>query len=346
MITNFENTDNIENFTQSGIETFKETGNKLILNNKIGVIVLAGGQGSRLGLNKPKGTLELNGKSLFQIHIEKIKKFAVKMPLYIMTSYNTHEDTINFFKINDYFGLDKNDVIFFEQGNNYCLDNNRNKIVLNYDNDKPIYTTCPNGNGGIYKAIYDNGLYDDFLERGLKYLFIQNVDNPMVKLCDPLMIGHAEHNNLDVSCKVCQKNDPEEKVGIYCYKNNVPCIVEYYELSDEMRNLRDVGNNLTYNQANISIHLLSVDFIGKLRGIELECHYAWKKIMQWDEKLKHSVKPEKENGYKPEYFIFDAFKLCPKEKMKLLIVPRELEFCPIKNKEHVAIAERKLKENI
>ena len=143
MITNFKKTENIENFSNEEINLYKGKGIQLIVENKIGVIVLAGGQGTRLGLYKPKGTLELNGKSLFQIHAEKIKHFVkifcvkdvpVKIPWYIMTSCNTHDDIVQYFEENDYFGLERTDVTFFEQGNNYCLDEiGGNKIVNKYD---------------------------------------------------------------------------------------------------------------------------------------------------------------------------------------------------------------------
>lgn len=352
MITNFKNIDNINLLSNDNKNIFRGEGCELLMNNKIGIIILAGGQGSRLGLNKPKGTLKLNGKSLFQIHAEKInnlikeygiKETVVKIPLYIMTSCNTHQDTINFFEENNYFNLNKEDVIFFQQDNNYCFDSiGGNKIIKEYKNNKPIYTTCPNGNGGIYKAIHSKKIYDDFLKRKLKYIFIQNVDNPIVKLCDTLMLGYTQYNNLDVCCKVSSKKDQNEKVGIFCYKNNKPSIVEYYELEDKLKNLRNKDNELVYNQANISIYLLSVDFIKSTKNLDLELHYAKKKIQYWDEKLKKSIKPEVENGYKPEYFIFDVFKYCSKKKMRLLTIDRESEFCPIKNKSDISIAEKKL----
>ena len=347
MITNFKNTDNIDNFLEKELNMFNNIGNKLLKDNKIGVIILAGGQGTRLGLEKPKGTLLLNNKSLFQIHIEKLQNMNTHIPLYIMTSVNTHDDTINFFEENNYFNYKKNNIIFFQQGNNHCLDKiGGNKIIKEIKNNQPIYATCPNGNGGIYEAIHsncpniNNSIYDDFVKRGLEYIFIQNVDNPIVKLCDPIFLGYHNYYNLEISCKVCPKQDPDEKVGIFCYKDDKPNIVEYYELQDDMRYLKDKNNNLIYNQANISIHILSVNFIDKIKDIKLEYHYAKKKIEYWDDKLKRTIKPETENGYKPEYFIFDMFKYCPKDKMRLLTINRDSEFCPIKNKDDIILTEK------
>lgn len=339
MITDFKNTDNIEDLD---FEICSRAGIELLMDNKIGVIILAGGQGSRLGLDKPKGTLLLNGKSLFEIHANKINNLTntlnVKIPLYIMTSCNTHTDTIDFFEKNNYFNLQKGDVIFFQQGNNICFDISENIIIQGYNEKIPIHATCPNGSGGIYKAIHESNVIHDFEKRGLKYIHIHNVDNILVKIANPLFMGYCEVNNLDVGSKICSKEDPNETVGIFCYKNEQPSIIEYYELSDEIRNIRKDNGSLVYNQANIAIYCLSIEFIRKTKDYNLPTHNAFKKIPFWDNKLNKLVKPEKENGFKPEYFIFDAFKYCEKSKMRLLRINRESEFCPIKKNEDILIA--------
>lgn len=329
-ITNFKNSSKVSILDSSHLTNI---GLNIIGKNKVALVLMAGGQGSRLGLDKPKGTLQLNGVSLFERHAKQISELNNKtggnLVWYIMTSDKTHEDTIEYFKEMGYFGLLSDDIIFFRQGNNYCVYEDGRRIIENMVDGQPVYAKNPNGSGGIYKAIRDNGLLDDMEKRGIEHLYIYNVDNPLVKIADPLFLGYCR--DLDCGVKVVCKKDPEESVGVFCYKDNKPGLMEYFELLDEYRYAKDENGELLYRQGNIGIYYLSFSFVKNICELDdLEHHMAHKKIAYYDDKLDKTVKPLENNGYKPELFIFDAFPKCDISKMKLLEIEREDEFFPIK----------------
>jgi len=330
------------------LKSFEKLGLEAIASNQVGVLLLAGGQGTRLGVTYPKGMYSvdlLSGKTLFQIQAErliKVKELAeassstgksVKLPWYIMASEQTLDQTKEFFQKNSYFGLKPEDVVFFEQGTLPCFTND-GKIILDR---KFKLSRAPDGNGGLYKALVKQRILDDMSARGLKYLHVYCVDNVLVKMADPVFTGFAISKNANCASKAVKKEDPEEKVGVICKVNERYQIVEYSEISEATRNLRDSNGELTYNAGNICNHFLTTEFLSELclkHEDELKHHIAEKKIPYIDDDglLK---KPTANNGIKLEKFIFDIFPFSnaswAKGNFVLWEVLREEEFSPLKN---------------
>lgn len=306
-----------EKLTKENEEKAKETGEKIIKNNQYAVVTMAGGQGTRLGWKGPKGTYKLdvgkNGKYIFEILTETLKKSKEKYGIlpywYIMTSKQNYDETVSFMQEHDFFGYEKEKMEFFKQGELPMLTED-GKVVI--ENNK--IKTGSNGNGGIYFAMKEQNIIDDMKSKNIKWIYICGVDNIMVNPIDPVFIGETIANNMKIASKSVAKAYPEEKVGVFCKRNNKPSTVEYIELSEDMRNKRDKNGELVYGEANIISHLLSVDSIEKIANYSLPYHIAQK------------------NGlYKFETFIFDAFEYF--DDMLVMRVKREDEFAPIKNKE-------------
>ena len=308
-----------EKLTKEGEEKAKEIGEKIIKNNQYAVVTMAGGQGTRLGWKGPKGTYKLdigeNGKYIFQILTETLKKSKEKygfLPYwYIMTIEQNYDETVSFMQEHDFFGYEKEKVKFFKQGELPMLTKD-GKILIEDGKIK----TGSNGNGGVYFAMKKQNIIDDMKTKGIKWVYICGVDNIMVNPIDTIFIGLTVNNNMQVASKSVVKAYPEERVGVFCKRDNKPSTVEYIELSEEMRNKRDESGELVYSEANIISHLLSIDAIEKIANYSLKYHIAQK------------------NGlYKFETFIFDAFEFF--DDMLVMRVKREDEFAPIKNKEGV-----------
>ena len=325
-----------EKITKEGEEKAKEIGEKIIKNNQYAVVTMAGGQGTRLGWKGPKGTYKLdigeNGKYIFQILTETLKKSKEKYGIlpywYIMTSEQNYDETVLFMKEHDFFGYEKEKVKFFKQGELPMLTQD-GKILIEDGKIK----TGSNGNGGVYFAMKKQNIINDMKSKGIKWVYICGVDNIMVNPIDPVFVGLTVKNKMQVASKSVAKAYPEEKVGVFCKRDNKPSTVEYIELSEKMRNERAENSELVYGEANIISHLLSIDAIEKIANYSLKYHIAQK------------------NGlYKFETFIFDAFEFF--DDMLVMWVKREDEFAPIKNKEGVdspetakKIYERKMKRD-
>ena len=325
-----------EKITKEGEEKAKEIGEKIIKNNQYAVVTMAGGQGTRLGWKGPKGTYKLdigeNGKYIFQILTETLKKSKEKYGIlpywYIMTSEQNYDETVLFMKEHDFFGYEKEKVKFFKQGELPMLTQD-GKILIEDGKIK----TGSNGNGGVYFAMKKQNIINDMKSKGIKWVYICGVDNIMVNPIDPVFVGLTVKNKMQVASKSVAKAYPEEKVGVFCKRDNKPSTVEYIELSEKMRNERAENSELVYGEANIISHLLSIDAIEKIANYSLKYHIAQK------------------NGlYKFETFIFDAFEFF--DDMLVMRVKREDEFAPIKNKEGVdspetakKIYERKMKRD-
>ena len=308
-----------EKITKEGEEKAKEIGEKIIKNNQYAVVTMAGGQGTRLGWKGPKGTYKLdigeNGKYIFQILTETLKKSKEKYGIlpywYIMTSEQNYDETVLFMKEHDFFGYEKEKVKFFKQGELPMLTQD-GKILIEDGKIK----TGSNGNGGVYFAMKKQNIINDMKSKGIKWVYICGVDNIMVNPIDPVFVGLTVKNKMQVASKSVAKAYPEEKVGVFCKRDNKPSTVEYIELSEKMRNERAENSELVYGEANIISHLLSIDAIEKIANYSLKYHIAQK------------------NGlYKFETFIFDAFEFF--DDMLVMRVKREDEFAPIKNKEGV-----------
>lgn len=313
----------------------KKFGEIALKNGEVGCFLVAGGQSTRLGFNSPKGTYPIGPitkRSLYQIHVEKIKalseKYKAKIPLYIMTSKYTHEQTIKFFESNQFFGLPSQDVKFTQQGMIPAVDE-KGKMILSGKNH--IFEN-PNGHGGAILAIRDSNFLRDMKRRGIKYLFYFQVDNALLKIADPIFIGYHFLNRAQMSAKVVAKKYPEEKIGLVGYVNGKLGVIEYSELTKEEVYAENEDGSLRFNAGSPAIHILSVSFIEDIinKGIKLKYHKAFKKIPYINEKGE-LITPSEPNGYKFETFIFDLFEEA--ENITLMEVSRFEEFSPLKNKE-------------
>ncbi|KAJ5580171.1 uncharacterized protein N7459_006156 [Penicillium hispanicum] len=327
------------------IQKWYDAGLKQVAENNVAVVLMAGGQGTRLGSSAPKGCFDiglLSEKSLFQLQAERIAKLqelakkthgveSPVIPWYIMTSGPTRKPTEEFFEKNKYFGLDKNNVTIFEQGVLPCI-SNEGKILLE---SKGKVAVAPDGNGGIYLAIVTSGVREDMRRRGIKHIHTYGVDNCLVKVADPVFIGFSAAKDVDIATKVVRKRNATESVGLILQKNGKPDVVEYSEIDKETAEAKDPKQPdvLKFRAANIVNHYYSFRFFESIENWshKLPHHVARKKIPCVNPENGESVKPEKPNGIKLEQFIFDVFPLTPLDKFASIEVRREDEFSPLKN---------------
>ncbi|KAL3909660.1 MAG: hypothetical protein SGILL_008000 [Bacillariaceae sp.] len=322
-----------------------ETGIAAIERGQVAALVLAGGQGTRLGFDGPKGLYDIglpSGRTLFQLLAERLlrlKKISVasyndtmtanlpSLPFYIMTSPINHEETIRYFAEEHNFGLPKEDVLFFRQGMLPCLTEDE-KIIMETAGKVAM---APDGNGGIYPSLQKSGMLDDMTRRGIKYLHVFSIDNALTTIADPVFVGYCINQNADCGNKVVWKSGPHEKVGVIAEKDGKPCVVEYSEISSEMAERVDANGRLVFGAGNICNHFYTLDFLRDkiMPNLGNLYHVARKKIPCYDEKSQQTVKPESNNGIKMESFIFDIFPLS--ERMAVLDAEREDEFSPVKN---------------
>ncbi|KAH8692405.1 UDP-N-acetylglucosamine pyrophosphorylase [Talaromyces proteolyticus] len=326
------------------LEKYYNEGLKLVSENKVAVVLMAGGQGTRLGSSAPKGCFDIglpSGKTLFQIQAERIAKIQALaekhhgkkavVPWYVMTSGPTNKPTEEFFEKNKFFGLDKDNVKFFEQGVLPCI-SNEGKILLE---SKSKVAVAPDGNGGIYQALITWGVREDMRKRGIEHVHTYCVDNCLARVADPVFIGFAASKNVDIATKVVRKRDATESVGLILQKNGKPDVVEYSEIDKETAEAKDPANPkvLKFRAANIVNHYYSFRFLESIESWvhKLPHHVARKKIPSVDLETGDTVKPEKPNGIKLEQFVFDVFPLTPLDKFACIEVRREDEFSPLKN---------------
>ena len=315
-------------------EEYLIIGENVIKNGKYAVVTMAGGQGTRLGHKGPKGTYQLNvengPKYLFQILAENLenanKKYNVIIPWYIMTSTENEKDTVDFFETHNYFGYDKNNVKFFVQGNLPLMLFNGSLVL---DKEYRIKEAA-DGNGCIYKSMREAKILDDMKNKNIEWVFIGPVDNALLNMVDPVLIGLTISEKHQVASKSISKNNPHEKVGVFCKANGKPSVIEYSELPEEMAEERDKNGELLYGEAHIMCNLFSMEALEKISQIELPYHVACKKSPYIDVNG-HYIEPIEPNAYKFEAFIFDAFNYF--EDMSILRGKREEDFAPIKNKE-------------
>lgn len=290
------------------------------------VMIVAGGQGSRLGYSYPKGMYPispLKGKSLFQIFSEKIlalsRRYKVSIPLLIMTNPETQDVIREFFKQHKFFGLDEGDVYFFNQEMLPSLTPDGKLIIK----DTTIFAN-PDGHGGSLKAIWQSGLIKQMEKKGVKRIFYCHIDNPLVNVDDPVFLGWHLKEGAEFSLKVVKKRNPEEKVGHFVMADGKPRIIEYIEFPDEMRYKKDANGNLVFWAGSIGIHFIEISFIEKLNrdGFALPYHRQIKKT---------KIKDEEKDVWKFETFVFDALPFA--DKVCCVETLREDEFAPLKNKE-------------
>lgn len=317
------------------LEKYKLAGEELIRNNQLAVVTMAGGQGTRLGHEGPKGTYNLgleSNKCIFELLCDNLKrakeKYNVSTPWYIMTSRENDEQTKRFFEANNYFNYGKENIQFFKQGELPMLSED-GKILLS---EKGKIKEAADGHGGVFEALYKNNMYEDMKKKNIKMIFISGVDNVLAKLVDPEFIGATIINNKESAGKSVVKAYAEEKVGVYCKKNDKIGMIEYTEITPEMAAARDEKGEFLYGESNILCNLFDIKVLERISKNKLPYHVAHKKANYIDNKGNEII-AEKPNAYKFESFMFDAFEGL--DNMLLFRVKREEEFAPVKNKEGV-----------
>ncbi len=313
-------------------ESFTATGLEAIRGGKIGAVLLAGGMGTRLGSDDPKGmynvgiTRELYiFECLVNNLMDVINQAGNWIHLFIMTSDKNNDATMKFLNEKNFFGYNKEYVHFFKQDMAAATDYN-GKIYLE---EKGRLSTSPNGNGGWFSSLKNSGLLSVIREAGIEWLNIFAVDNVLQRIADPCFVGATLQKDCAVGAKVVRKNAPDEKVGVMCLEDGRPSIVEYYELTEELMNAKDAKGNPAYNFGVILNYLFRVkDLMGLLDG-NMPLHIVEKKIPCLNE-AGELVKPESPNGYKFETLVIDMI-----HKLDSCLpyeVVRNKEFAPIKNK--------------
>ena len=307
-------------------------GEALLRAGKVACLVVAGGQGTRLGFPGPKGTLPVgpvSGKTLFEIHCAKIRalerKFGAAVPLLVMTSEVNDEDTRRYFELNADFGLEE--VRFFTQGSLPAVDF-QGRIFLA---GKHRIARSPNGHGGTIAALKESGLLAELLGRGLTALFYFQVDNPLVKIAEPFFLGTHERTGAEYSLKVLRKRTPDEKLGVVARTGETYLVVEYSDLPPRLRDARDARGELLYWAGSPAIHVFSLQFLARLNdgAHAMRYHRALKKVQHIDPATGAPVAPDEPNGVKFESFIFDAM---PFARRTLVVEGvREEEFAPVKS---------------
>ena len=316
------------------IEEYIKIGEDVVKSGHFAIGIMAGGQGTRLGHNGPKGTfkLELNGetKSLFEIIVDKLKnayeKYNVYLNCYIMTSPENNKETVTFFEKNNYFNYPKEYIKFFMQEDLPLL-NKKGKLILGEDG---LIKLASEGNGGIFYSMSKKGIIDDMKSKNIKWIFIGSVDNLLVKYVDTLLLGLAIKQNVNIATRTVIKNSPNERVGVLCKKNGKVKVIEYTEVPEEMVVATDEAGELLYGESHIMCNLFSLEAIEKASTKELKYHVAVKKIKYIDQNGK-LVNPTEPNCYKFEKFVFDSFGLF--DEIAILRGKREEDFAPIKNAE-------------
>lgn len=314
------------------IDEYERIGVEAIKAGKVAAVLLAGGMGTRLGVDGPKGAYDIGVTKplyIFEMQMKHLKavceKCGVIVPLYIMTSDKNHEQTTSFWKEHGYFGYSEADVKFFKQEMAPAVDFD-GKIILE-TKDTPALS--PNGNGGWFASLQKAGLCEDLHARGVEWLNIYAVDNVLQRIADPVFVGATIANKVNCGAKVICKTNPYEKVGVLCMDGDKPDIIEYYELTDEMANQKDANGNLAYCYGVIMNYLFNLAKLEEIVNKKIPVHIVEKKIECLCEDGV-TRKPEKENGKKFEALAVDLIKLMG--SVLPFEVVREKEFAPIKNK--------------
>lgn len=315
-----------------GRERFERIGMEAVKAGKLGAVLLAGGMGTRLGSDAPKGMYDIGISKpvyIFQRLIENLMKVVEKagnyIQLFVMTSEKNHDATVGFFKEHDYFGYDKDYIAFFKQDMAPAADFD-GKV---YMEAKDSIATSPNGNGGWFLSMKKSGLLELVEKRGIEWLNVFAVDNVLQSIADPVFAGAVLEGGYSVGSKVIRKVNPQEKVGVMCTEDGRPSIVEYIELTEDMLTQRDENGKYAYNFGVILNYLFKVDKLVNLLERKLPYHKSAKKIPYINE-AGELVKPEEPNGYKYEQFILDMIQML--DSCLPFEVVRGKEFAPIKNK--------------
>lgn len=312
-------------------DAFRQEGLAAIRSCNVAAVLLAGGQGTRLGLDGPKGTLNVGiNRELFIFqclinNLMDVKKEAdAWIPLLVMTSDKNDADTRAFFEAHDYFGYNQDYVFFFKQEMAPSTDFD-GKIYLE---EKDHISLSPNGNGGWFISLQKAGLLEKIKSMGVQWLNVFAVDNVLQRMADPVFVGATIQSGKPIGAKVIRKAAPDEKVGVMCYRDNRPSIVEYYELTDEMMTQKNEKGELAYNFGVILNYLFKLSELERIAGENMPLHIVDKKIPYIDENG-NKIKPEEPNGHKYETLVLDMIQMM--DGCLVFEVDRAKEFAPIKN---------------
>ena len=319
----------------------RAAGEALIRDGGIAAFTVAGGQGTRLGWNGPKGTFPatpITGKPLFRVFAEQLSaidaRYGVETPWYLMTSPLNDADTRAFFKDNNWFGRSPESILMFPQGVMPAVDDD-GRLMLEAPG---VVAVSPDGHGGSLRALHRSGALEHARRRGVQHLSYFQVDNPTVRTIDPLFVGlHVGHpdSSGEMSSKMVPKANAAEKVGVFCSVDGRTQVIEYSDLPAELAEATDAAGGLRFNAGSIAIHLIAVDFIERLTGgdaaASLPFHRARKKVPYWNPATGERVEPDAPNATKFEMFVFDALGFV--EKGLVYETDRVEEFAPIKNAE-------------
>jgi UDP-N-acetylglucosamine/UDP-N-acetylgalactosamine diphosphorylase len=312
----------------------RELGEGALRRGEVAVLLVAGGQGSRLGFEHPKGMFAISpvkNKTLFQIHAEKVlalsRRYGRPLPFLIMTSPATDAETRDFFREHNFFGLPPGEVFFFQQGTMPALDMATGKVLME---SRGRLFTSPNGHGGTLRALADTGLLRRLEQRGVRHIYYFQVDNPLIKVADPVFLGHHIAERAEVSIKVVLKEGPTDKLGNLVRIDGRCGMIEYSDLPAEMARQTDAQGQLRFRAGSPAIHIFDMDFLKRVTGSAegMPFHIARKKVPHVNDRGE-PVEPQKENALKFEMFIFDA--LPQAERWTIVETSRREEFEPLKN---------------
>jgi UDP-N-acetylglucosamine/UDP-N-acetylgalactosamine diphosphorylase len=315
-------------------EQARRSAKEALAAGQLGAILVAGGQGTRLGFDHPKGMFPIgpvSNKTLFQIHVEKIvaaaRRYGVRIPLYLMTSAATHDETIEFFAAHGRFGLPEEDLFVFCQGTMPAVDAESGRVLL----ESPgRIATSPDGHGGMLAAMLRSGAIDDIERRGIRHLFYFQVDNPLVDICGREFVGYHLLAGSELSTQVIAKREPLERVGNVVQIDGRLMVIEYSDLPEEAAMRRNADGSLSIWAGSIAVHVIDADLLRRTASAAdgLPFHIARKKVAHVDT-AGNRIEPKQTNAIKFERFIFD---LMPQARDAIVVeVDPRLAFAPLKN---------------
>lgn len=312
---------------QKNIDTYRAAGMAAIERGELALLLLAGGMGTRLGFDGPKGTYPIEeDRSIFECLFDNLREDIGErqIPFFVMTSDKNDQATRAFFKEKNYFGYDPKLIYFFRQDMAPACDFNGNLLL----EAEETPATSPNGNGGFFTSLLKAGYGEVLKENGIKWLNVFGVDNVLARIADPAFLGAVITEHKSAAVKAVLKKDPSENVGVVCEKDGHPSIIEYFELGEKLAAQRDEDGELLYNAGVTVNYLFDTSILMKTAGEKMPVHQVKKKIPYMDTSG-NLIKPDEPNGYKFEILITDILEFFP--DFLPVEVKREEEFAPVKN---------------